>query len=384
VTRIWYCSNCGYEVTSRGRCHACRQKLVPSALPQLEGLDEEDEVGYRIDGWSDRDRGRLIDQLNGHQILHRFEEDELIVAAEDEEAVDDLVELAALPASASEAGLSSGAQPPDAEPSFEDASVDDPSSTSDVQLLADAARRLHVDPTDMLADADVAEASTAVFVSDHFASMDADTWAAVGRVTRKLLAVLGADEALEDDIRTEAGVLARLLEPVAPPPDAGERPGRAPVGGDETEQTVYELDEWLPEQRVRLSLLMEDSGIAYEWDDDELVISADSEEEVEALFDRVGGVEDEEEDETRYQAVAELFAACGRLAGDPDDEQRAASVLEWARAAEGPPLLGMDDVDWFRIMSRLRSLVESIEGEDDAGIIREGANELQAMLRSVV
>ena len=33
--KIWYCSNCGYEVTNRGRCHACKERLVASELPQL-------------------------------------------------------------------------------------------------------------------------------------------------------------------------------------------------------------------------------------------------------------------------------------------------------------------------------------------------------------
>jgi hypothetical protein len=385
VTRIWYCPNCGYEVTSRGRCHSCRGRLVASALPQLDSGGDEDEVGYRLDTWADRDRGRLIEQLNGMEILHRFEEDELVVAAEDESRVDDIVAVSTLPADdPAPAGDSAGAIGSD-EPRFVDGAADDPEAISDVKLLADAARRLHEDPTDMLADADVAEASTAVFVSDHFASLDTDTWAAVGRVTRRLLAALGAEEALEDQIRTEAGILSILLQTIVP------RPGTASVGAagvaeeDEMDQTVYELTEWLPEQRAHLALLLEEAGIAYEWDADELVVAASSEDDVEALFGQVEGADDDEEDdEARYQAVAELFAACARLASDPDDEQRAASVLTWARAAEGPPLLGMDDVDWFRIMNRLRSLVEAIEGDEDAGVIREGASTLHDMLRSVV
>jgi len=136
---------------------------------------------------------------------------------------------------------------------------------------------------------------------------------------------------------------------------------------------------------VQLNLLLEDAEIPYEWDGDDLVVAVSSEEAVEALFDRVGGGEEDDDDgEARYQAVAELFAACGRLAGDPADEDRAAAVLQWAREAEGPPLLGMDEVDWFRIMSRLRSLVEAIEGEEDSGVVREGASAVQEMLRSVV
>src|ERR1700683_4329647 len=98
MSKIWYCPNCGYEVTSGGRCHSCHDRLVASALPELEPGEDDDEVGYRLDRWSDRDRGRLIEQLNSSEILHRFEEDELVVAAEDESRVDDLVaEVAATP-----------------------------------------------------------------------------------------------------------------------------------------------------------------------------------------------------------------------------------------------------------------------------------------------
>ena len=83
-----------------------------------------------------------------------------------------------------------------------------------VQLLADAARRLREDPTDMHADADVAEASATVFMVDSFSVADEETWAAVGRVTRRLLSALGADEALDDEIRTEAAILDKLLAPL--------------------------------------------------------------------------------------------------------------------------------------------------------------------------
>ena len=31
-TKVWYCANCGYEVTSRGRCHSCGERLVASLV----------------------------------------------------------------------------------------------------------------------------------------------------------------------------------------------------------------------------------------------------------------------------------------------------------------------------------------------------------------
>ncbi|MBV9661576.1 MAG: hypothetical protein JO337_10505 [Acidimicrobiales bacterium] len=156
---------------------------------------------------------------------------------------------------------------------------------------------------------------------------------------------------------------------------------------EDDEQTVYELPEWLPEQRAHLGLLLADAGIDYEWDGEELVVPAERENEVEELFTQVEGtIPGEELDggEARYQAVAELFAACGRLAGDPGDEEKAALVVQWAHESDGPPLLGMDDVDWFRIRTKAKTLVASIEADRDLESIRGEANELHDMLRSVV
>jgi hypothetical protein len=400
VAKIWYCPNCGYEVTSRGRCHQCRDRLVPSALPELAAGDDDDEVGYRLEGWSDRERGRLIEHLNVDQILHRFEEDELVVAAEDEARVDDLVEeLAANPDEdvedeeglETDRGLVLVGGPGESE---------DQSTTEAVRLLADAAGRLRRDPTDMHADADVAEASAAVFMVDRYYDADEETWAAVGRVTRRLLSALGADEALEEEIRNQAAVLEKLLLPLVARPEEGHGDGSADddaemdgeVDGEadgeaDEDETVYELPEWSPEQRAQLGVFLDDASIHYEWDGDDLVVPAADEFEVEALFQRVGAPSDDDEDddgEARYRALEELFAAADRLAGDPADEQRAAETLDRIAEAVGPPPFGLDEVQWFRIMTQARTLAESISSGRDELAVADEAAVLRDMLRAVV
>jgi hypothetical protein len=456
MTKIWYCANCGYEVSSRGRCHQCRQRLVASSLPELPAGEDDDEVGYRLDTWTDRERGRLIEQLNELEILHRFEEDELVVAAEDETRVDDLVaELAANP-EADEPDAGSWATAGPAEESTDEDR--DEWVGAAVRLLRDAAGRLRRDPTDMLADADVAEASAAVFMVDRFGDADVETWAAVGRVTRRLLSALGADDALEDEIRSQAAVLDKLLTPLALPDDAEaaglaaaagpaepagglEEPGPAPAASpasaalaaspasaaspesaalpapaevepaeaaladDESagaalaadepaqdepaeDETVYELPEWLPEQRAELGILLDEALIGYEWDGPDLIVPADREGEVESLFERVGGVGGDEDDddggETRYHAIEELFAAADRLAGDPSDEARAADVVMRIKGAVGPPPIGYDEVYWFRIMTQARALSESIGSGRDEQVISDEAAALRDLLRTVV
>jgi hypothetical protein len=413
MSKIWYCPNCGYEVPSRGRCHQCHQRLVASSLPELPAGEDEDEVGYRLDSWADRERGRLIEQLNFAEILHRFEDDELVVAAEDEARVDDLIaELADNP---EENSLGEASWTGDGLAAGGGVGSEGDSVAAAVQLLADAAGRLRRDPTDMHADADVAEASAAVFMVDRYGDADEETWAAIGRVTRRLMSALGADEALEDEIRSQAAVLEKLLDPLAPlsaqaaaeavdelassgkPPNGAEPPpddagavdvAAAPDARSPSDETVYELPEWLPEQRAQLSILLDHAGIPYEWDGGELAVPADRETDVEALFEQVSGLTGDEDDddggESRYHAIEELFAAADRLAGDPADEQRAAETVARIEEAAGPPPVGFDEIYWFRIMTQARTLSDSIEAERDEAVIAAEAAALRDLLRTVV
>ena len=389
--KVWYCANCGYEVGSRGRCHSCREKLVPSDLPELEPAGDENEVGYRVGWWADEDRGRLIGYLNVLQVPHRFEEDELVVLAEDEARVDDLLEELALsspPPGEDGEGAYGGEEPAEGD-SAEPADMDAAGPVSgSVRMLADAARRLTVDPTDMQADADVGEASAGVFMEDEFYGTDAETWAAVGRVTRRLLVALGAEEAMEDEIRLQASILAKLLAGVGGAGGAGGTPGSGDLGVG----TVYELPEWLPEQRSHLSLLLDGEGIPHEWDGDDLVVSSAREEDAEALFDLVGAppvgagtsYDDAEDGEDRYRAIEELFNAAGRLSSEPEDEQRRADLDEWAAAAEGPSPVGMDEIHWLRIINKTHAVCEAMSSEADPDVVANLAAELHDLLRTVV
>jgi hypothetical protein len=374
VSKIWYCRNCGYEVASRGRCHLCRERLVASALPELPAGDEDDEVGYRLEGWADRERGRLIEELNDLEILHRFEDDELVVGADDEAGVDDLIaELAVSPEQ--DDGLDEGSTGP-----VPVAGPGDETTAAGVRLLADAAARLHRDPTDMHADSDVAEASAVVFMADEYAGADEETWAAVGRVTRRLLSALGSEEALEDEIQTQAAVLEKLLVPMV----GASSDDSSGVGPDEDE-TAYELAEWMPEQRAQLSVLLDEASLRHEWDGDDLIVAAGDEAEVEALFDRVGAPSDEDDDdESRYRALEELFAAADRLAGDPADEHRAEEAVLRIEEAAGPVPFGLDEVQWFRIMTQARALSESIRSDAGGPAIGAEAAALRNLLRAVV
>jgi hypothetical protein len=483
VSKIWFCRNCGYEVTSRGRCHACKARLSSSPLPELPAGNEDEEVGYRLQDWSDGNRARLIVRLIEANVTHRFDDnDELVVGVEDESRTDDLVEE-----------IASGADVEDILATGDE--VDDPvRDAADEEVLAQvetllvAARRLRENPTDMQADGDLALASGSVFIAEGFYGTDDETWAAIGRVTRRLLGALGAEEALEDEIRLQASILVKLLEPLVaadvdpygPPPASiedgvldgrasavieaglgptgvvalegdppaeiveGASPGgpaaeigeaESPVGSTveiratataggvaadgaevadgaegveavggvevvdgveavggaemdepeaETGESVYELPEWLPEQRAQLSLHLDEASIPHAWEGGDLVVSVAVEAEVEALFERIDGVNGDEDDEARYRTLEALFAAADRFVNDPDSRPKRLEVVRAVAEAEGPTPLGLDDAQWWSIRSRARLLADSIEHDASLEVVFGEATVLRDMLRILV
>jgi hypothetical protein len=382
MTRVWYCVHCGYEVNSGGKCHNCKEPLLSSPLEELsEG--EVDELGYRLGDWEDAARGELIHQLVEHGIRHRFEEDELVVAEEDEPEVDRM--MAELSGTSS---VSAATTPHEQEL--------DPASVSAIEGLYDAAQRLRADPTDMVADSDLAESAAGVFALDQLYGADRDTWSAVGRVTRRLLGALGAEEALEAEIGTQAAILCRLLDPVM-----AELHQAEVEAADETEEErrpdheelIYELPDWLPEERAQLSLVLDRAGIPYEWEDSDLVVAEPDESRVESLFDEVerapaeGGLPAAPEgvdDEAEYQALSDLFGAADRLASDPEDKRKQSELLDAASAvSDWPAPFGMTDDQWWQIRSRARAARDSIEADDD-GAIEQNAAVLRDLLRGFV
>lgn len=472
-TKIWYCLQCGYEVSARGRCHSCGERLLASPLPELDSGPEDDEVGYRIDEWDDQTRSFLIQSLIKAGIAHRFEEEELVVLAPDEAEVDKLVARATGRLRDDDDTEDDESEVPEAEDAQQAASA-----------IYAAANSLREDPTDMQADFALAEASAAIFSLEYLPGADEDHLAAVGRVTRRLLGALGSDEALEAEIRQQAEILCRLVAPSAGPAQAEAEAARArarletgargtgrtvslpqsdvtPAGevtrseenetaqdgagedgaqgedgapaeglpatveaagpgpadedlvgavaepasvqpspgasaladelrtedevedDEETGELVYELAEWLPEQRVELSMLLETAGIAYNWEGSDLTVAEEYEGEVEGLFNLVHGRPDDD-DEARYRAIEELFGSVDRLANDPDDDERQAAFLEAVAAVEQPTPVGVDDTYWWRVRSQGHVLVAAIENGARPDEVSREAALLAEMLHEMV
>jgi hypothetical protein len=100
----------------------------------------------------------------------------------------------------------------------------------------------------------------------------------------------------------------------------------------------YELAQWLPEQRVEFSMLLESAGIAYNWEGTDLTVAEEHERQVDSLFQQVHGVV-EEGDEARYHAIEELF---GSVASPTTLGTRSAKRLSSRPSvpSSSPPLSG--------------------------------------------
>jgi hypothetical protein len=399
ATTVYYCPTCGYEVQGRGgKCHNCREPLIESPLEELAEGEAEEEVGYNLDEWEDTARGELIAALIEGGFRHRFEGDEMVVAAEDEDEVDNLI-----------ANLGAGG--------FGD--PNDPEPGRVLTALADAARRLVVDPTDMAADGDLAEAAAGVFAIDGVWGVDEETWAAVGRVTRRLLGALGADEALEAEIAESSMLLARLLQDLEgkvrgfadePPAaaveaesdstDGEDMVGDAAAADEEGEdgveraagaedEMVYELEDWRPEERAQISLLLERGQIRYHWEGSDLIVGAAHDEAVEAILVEVSraGSEsaDDIDDEARYLILSDLFGAADRLAGDPEDEQKQEDLVTLATLIQNwaTPFAVTDD-EWWKIRLRASNLADSVQAQSSRAVIEDAAGNLRDLLRKFV
>ena len=397
ASSIWYCPTCGYEIRGRGgRCHNCKEPMIASPLPELAEGEADDEVGYNLDEWDDASRGELIAALIEGGFRHRFEGDEMVVASDDEDEVDLLI-----------ATLGTDGDVGDAK---------DRGPGEVLTKLSDAASRLEVDPTDMIADGDLAEAAAGVFAIEAVWGVDSDTWAAIGRVTRRLLGALGADEALEEEIETNSMLLSRMLADLhgkvlgfgdAPLPsgsgsgadfdddadavadgDEGEGQDGAEAASGSDDEMVYELDDWRPEERAQISLLLERGKVPYHWEGADLVVAAVHDEAVEAILAEVTrtGVEpNDADDETRYLLLSDLFGAADRLAGDADNELKQQDVVTLAHMIQSwaTPFAVSDD-EWWKIRLRASDLAESIDGKGTRTMIEDGSTNLRDLLRKFV
>jgi hypothetical protein len=165
-------------------------------------------------------------------------------------------------------------------------------------------------------------------------------------------------------------------------------------GGEDHDELVYELPDWSEEQRGELGLLLDRENIPFQWEGGtDLIVPAANEERVDALLDEIeqGGEElapvlvDDLDDETRYEAISELFGVSDRLSHKPGDVALCGDFIDAAAVVrELPAPYGVSDDVWWGVQTRIRSLTEAIEMEAEDEAVEQGARTLADLLRSFV
>ena len=202
--------------------------------------------------------------------------------------------------------------------------------------------------------------------------------------------------------------------------DPDEIPKAKPLP-DDTELSVFELDEWAPEERQRLEMLLIGEGIAHEWEaasgvgagelppshapqrahetwrtHSTLLVSSRDEERVDELLDDVefpdqldpigeGDAPDDGSDERSFELMASLFDASDRLMNRPNDPDAVLDIAEAADEAEEAPVpFGIDPPTWARVRELSTDLREMVEAGADETAIKGSARDLRTLLRAFV
>ncbi len=181
-----FCPDCGAEHGTGVRiCAACGVLL-----------DDDDTLVYEMDGWELGERGSLSQKLDAAGIPHRWEGDDLIVPAAEEERIDELVDAV---------------EYPDALEAAEDEGDDDEAVyavMSDLFVAADRVageRVVDVDLAgDLVAAADAASATPAPF------GVEPGAWTQVQQLAEAIVAAIES-EADDDVIVREAATLRDVL-----------------------------------------------------------------------------------------------------------------------------------------------------------------------------
>ena len=163
-------------------------------------------------------------------------------------------------------------------------------------------------------------------------------------------------------------------------------------GDDSDEDEIaYDLAEW---EDARLDLLfnrLEEEGIGYLWDGEELFVREADEEPVDALLEEVsspGALAAASDDgEGGAQLLGDLFVVADILRHEPEDNQASARLLELDKTAEdSEPPYGIAQPEWDALREKVKATADLLLTEDDIDFdaVVESATDLRAAIRPYV
>ncbi|MDP9069769.1 MAG: zinc ribbon domain-containing protein [Actinomycetota bacterium] len=184
-----YCPGCGAEFVAGVRtCPSCGVLL-----------DDEDTLVYEMDGWEPSERATLGQLLDAQHIPHRWEGDDLVVPAADEDRIDELLDAV---------------EYPDALDPVEDEGDDEAvyGVMSDLYVAAD--RIAGERSVDVELAGELFTAAAAATATPPPFGVDASSWSQVQQLAEGVVAAIEAeadDEVIARDAATLRDVLRRFV-----------------------------------------------------------------------------------------------------------------------------------------------------------------------------
>ena len=159
----------------------------------------------------------------------------------------------------------------------------------------------------------------------------------------------------------------------------------------ERDQVAYDMSEWDDDRLTALADQLDEAGIDYGWDGDELFVYASDEQQVDELIDKAAHpheleAEPDDGEQPGGELLGELFVAADRLQHDAEDHEATVRLLDLAQAAEkGDPPYGLDPRDWGHLQERVTVLADLLrEDKIDADAALAAAGDLRTSLRPYV
>lgn len=158
----------------------------------------------------------------------------------------------------------------------------------------------------------------------------------------------------------------------------------------EREQVAYDMSEWDDDRLTTLADRLDEAGVDYGWDGDELFVYADDEQAADGLIDEVAHPHElpaePDDGEPDAQLLGELFVAADRLQHDAEDHEATVTLLDLARVADGSAApYGLPAREWDHLRERVTTLADLLrEDKIDADAALSAAVDLRTSLRPYV
>jgi hypothetical protein len=135
--------------------------------------------------------------------------------------------------------------------------------------------------------------------------------------------------------------------------------------GDRDQEVVFELTEWGDEFRAAVAKVLDERGVAHDWEGTDLVVDEEDADLVDAILDELEAtpLEDVVElddapppaaNEATYDDISALYLAADRLVHAPDDPDVDAAFREAAERVAGTSApYGVGDREWTRILAAI-------------------------------